>query len=1150
MYQLKAIGKLYGGRKNEIEIQSNYRKALKRLDTFSHVHLFYVVSKAGEWKLETQIVEIEGVEIKSGKVKIKKWDKAEQEVEIVDIKPYFPCEDSVRERCENPLPIQRNMTLLPIDGRENEFEIKKVGCIRQTHGLIYIEIDENIPIKSNYIKVIWWFDQFDKAQYRKAVECNPPYEDAPRSGIFATRSPVRPNPLAMTVAKVEKIDERLNRIYISGIESFDKTPCLGIMDYQTELDYIEEVRVPEYLAHWPQWLDIRKQDESAETEHNGQEDSIGSVLDLLKKSEQETLIQGKTDDWASHQKGHANKEDGIWVKGARENNLKSIDVKVPYEKITAVVGVSGSGKSSLIKDTIYAECKRRMEYLSNDHNVLARPQMEYMSGCIPSVMIQQNAIRGNSQSTIGTYTSCYDYIRMIYASVGVRHCPRCGHEIIPLTKEKIKTLLTKQDQVVIYSLNQQKVSGSTLEEQIDQALAIGKGAFYAKVGTGNLILLQTKQKCFHCDTLMFELTPSTFSYLDLENRCPRCNGTGKVVEADPKKIIEHPEQSIMQGASSFWGKLKSFKENPNANWMKGQVIGLADKMEVDLEKPWNELPEAFQKKLLWGSEEQVTFSYDNKKNGRKGEITRQVEGVIPIIERLFNENDAAKQMEKYLTSVPCMACHGERLGKEGREVTIGSYRYPEVAALSFKEIKAWCEDLPKLLGWETYEKIKNPVSRLLELVEAAKSLGIDYLNLNRETSTLSGGEGQRLKLLAALQNHMTGLLYVFDEPSKGLHPKDYEKVAKVLYDLKEEGNTVIMVEHNEDMIKVADYIIEIGPASGEEGGYLAMAGSQEAMLAHNGSQIGKYLSHKGHKPLYPIRNLDKAKFIGMEHLNYNNLKDVSISFPKEALTCICGVSGSGKSSLMRGEIYEYFSKAKTFKEVCLVDQKPIGKSSRSVIATYMDIMDEIRSKMAKTEEAIALSYDEKLFSFNGEEGQCETCKGEGRIKLKYLEDTYVPCTECKGKRYKKSVLKVTYKEKNIAQLLEMSVKDAVTFWEGQKEMVDALQVMEEVGLGYLKLGQSTSTLSGGEASRLKLAKELVGSKRQNVLYLFDEPTTGLHFSDIDRILELIHKLIEKGNTVMAIEHNKQFLANCDWKIEIGPGAGEAGGQIIYQGKVK
>ena len=701
MYRLKAIGKLYGGSKNEIVIFPNYRKALKRLDGFSHIHLFYVASEKGQWQLKTQIVEMETVEVKSGKIKLKSLSGLIQEVDLVDIKPYFPCEDSLRERCENSLPLQRNITLLPVEGSEDEFEIEKVGYIRQTHGLIYIEMNQSISIKSDYIKVIWWFDKFDEAKYRRAVECNPPYENAPRSGIFATRSPVRPNPLDMTVAQVEKIDERLNRIYISGIESFDKTPCLGMMDYQTELDYKEKVTLPEYLEHWPKWLDIRKQDEEEEhtqetdvQEENTQKDSIDSILTLLKKSEQETLSQAQTDKWRKLKEEHPDKKDGIWVKGARENNLKEIDVKIPYKKITAVVGVSGSGKSSLVKDTIYAECKRRMEYLSNEHHVLARPKMEYMSGCIPSVMIQQNAIRGNSQSTIGTYTSCYDYIRMIFATIGVRHCPRCGHEIIPLTKEKIKNLLMQQDEVSIYSLDKQRVNRGSIEEQIEEALAIGKGAFYAKLGSESVILLQTKQKCFHCDTLMFELTPSTFSYLDLESRCPMCNGTGEVVAADPKKIIEHPELSIMQGASSFWGKLKSFKENPNANWMKGQVIGLANQMKVDLDKPWNELPEAFQRKLLWGSEEEVTFSYDNKKNGRKGEITRQVEGVIPIIERLFNENDGAKQMEKYLAHMPCMSCDGERIGKEGRTVTIGAYRYPEVAALSFKEIKAWCETLP------------------------------------------------------------------------------------------------------------------------------------------------------------------------------------------------------------------------------------------------------------------------------------------------------------------------------------------------------------------------------------------------------------------------------------------------------------------------
>lgn len=1148
MYQLKKIGKVVGGKQNEIQIDSDYRRALKRLDGFSHAHLFYIVNKKNAWQLETQIVEIIEVDTKSGKVKIKDWHLEWQETDLVDIKPYFPCEDSVKEKCDTHDLSLRSVSLLAHEKEKNLFEMQSIGVIRQTHGLVYIDLDSAFSIKSDYIKVIWWFDKFDDEKYRKIVECNPPYEEAPRSGVFATRSPVRPNPLAMTVAKIERIDKKLGRIYISGIESFDKTPCLGIIDYQTELDFREEVKVPKYLSHWPKWLDIRKKDGTISKEIETAEEQDISILSLINEENRKAFAEEKEE--CKKEELSKITEEAIWVKGAKENNLKNIDVRIPYKKITAVVGVSGSGKSSLVKDTIYAECKRRMEYLSNDHHVLPKPKMEYMSGCIPSVLIEQNVIRGNSQSTVGTYTSCYDFIRMIFATVGIRHCPRCGHEIIPLTKEQIIRILKDQNNIEIFSLDKKEIDGMDRVMQIEKALELGKGAFYVQTSNKEWILVQTKQKCFHCDTLLFKLTPATFSYLDLENRCPKCNGTGKEVEVDLSKLIEHPERSLLEGASSFWGKLKSFVDSPNANWMKGQVIGLAEKMQIDLKLPWDELPEEFKEKLLWGAEEEVTFTYDNKKNGRKGEITRKVEGTIPIIMRFYQENENASSVMKYLSWITCETCHGERIGKEGRTVTIGKMRYPEVAALSFKELNDWCESLKNQLDHIAYVKISGPVSRLMEITKAATTLGIEYISLNRETSTLSGGEGQRLKLLAAMQNHMTGLLYVFDEPSKGLHPKDYLRVAKILEGLKEEGNTVMMVEHNEEMIKVADHVIEIGPGAGKEGGYVVDSGSFEEVITHKETQIGKYLAQKKHQRLFPKMKLDDKKFCHLEHLNYNNLKDVSIRFPKEALTCICGVSGSGKSSLMRGEVFEYYSKQKEFKEVCLVDQNPIGKSSRSVVATYTGIMDFMREQLAHTKEAEALGFDEKYFSFNSEEGQCESCRGDGRVKLMFLEDAYMPCPECNGLRYKKSVLKVTFREKHVGELLEMSVQEALSFWEKENEMVEVLKILVEVGLGYLKLGQSTASLSGGEASRLKLAKQLMGSKRQNVLYLFDEPTTGLHFSDIDRILELIHKLIEKGNTVMVIEHNKQFIPNCDWMIEVGPGAGKQGGTIVYQGEVE
>ncbi len=688
--------------------------------------------------------------------------------------------------------------------------------------------------------------------------------------------------------------------------------------------------------------------------------------------------------------------------------------------------------------------------------------------------------------------------------------------------------------------------------QIEGVLSQGKGGFYARLEDGGYILLQTRQKCYHCGKLMFAMTPASFSYMDADSRCPVCNGTGKVVRVDENKIIEHPERSLLDGAASFYGKLRTFIDSPNANWMKGQVFGLAEQMEIDLEQPWEELPADFREILLHGAKREVTFHYHNQKNGRKGEITRPVEGICRIIERIHEENSDTHTLEKYLTKVTCETCGGERLNMKGRTAVLRQVRYPEAAGMTFHEILDFCDELRTKRSDYEYEKIEHAVRALKEIAESAVQLGIGYLQMNQDTGTLSGGEGQRLKLLGAFKNHISGILYIFDEPSKALHPSDYKKIMYMLRALKEEGNTIIIVEHNEDMIRIADNIIEIGPGAGEQGGTLTGEGTPDAMLQHQGTQICRYMG-AGKKYSIQGSNQERDKadeekpLIHMQDLTYHNLKNIRIAFPQNALTCICGVSGSGKSSLMKGEIYNRAKQGKEFAEVVMVDQQPIGKTSKSIVATYIGVMAEIRNAFAAADLAIQNGWDEKYFSFNGQLGQCDTCKGEGRVKLKYMEDTYVQCPDCKGKRYQREILAVQYKDKNIADILNLSVDDAIVFLSGFGDALRALYSLQRVGLGYLKLGQKTATLSGGEASRLKLAKELLVKKGQ-VLYLVDEPTTGLQFSDIDHLLRLMDELLAGGNTVVAIEHNKQFLQHCNWQIELGPGAGRAGGQVLSQGK--
>lgn len=1143
MVQLNKIGKIkYEEAKTWIVLEKQYKKALTHVREFSHIHLFYTYKERDVWNMNTRIVKIQSVDVKAGIIEAGNWNVDLPESDVIDIKPYFPCEDSVKEAGEQSPVLERTLEIMKKDAK-GHYQMEPVGLIRNSHGECYIQLKNMSEITSGYIKVFWWFDKFDSDKYRRLTQCNPPYENAPKTGIFASRSPVRPNPLAMTVANITRVDKEQKRIYINAIESFDKTPCLGILAYCKNRDFVPECEVPEWLSHWPKWVDAVKPDLNS---------GIVACKDsrltaLLKEPKERNREVSLSPEEPLKEEG---KKDGLWIKGAREHNLKGINIKIPYGKITAVVGVSGSGKSSLVHDTIYAECRRRMEYLNNNRNQLQKPDAEYMTGCIPSVIISQKEIRGNSQSTVGTYTNAYDYLRILYASVGIRHCPDCSHEIIPLTRDTILQILSKEKEAVILDRRKQVMEGDTLREKVDTALERGKGAFYAKLGSDEFILLQTRQKCFRCDKLMFELTPASFRYSDPESRCPFCNGTGETVELDESKIIEHPELSLLDGASSFYGKLKGFRTNPNANWMKGQVFGLADKLKVDLEKPWKELPEEFKDKILHGTgQETVTFVYENRKNGRKGEIVRPAEGICQIIKRLYDENSDSKALDNYMTRVTCDHCQGERLNKEGRMVTINKIRYPQAAAMSFLEMIDFIDALVSVMGKTEYEKVKSTLKGLKEVARSAKKLGIGYLKMSQGTATLSGGEGQRLKLLAAMQNHMTGILYVFDEPSKGLHPKDYRKVADVIQTLKREGNTVLIVEHNEDMIRIADHIIEIGPGAGELGGYLVGEGTFEAMIHHKGTQLSQYLHpQRKNKPVFVRKTPCTMSFFNMEGLHYRNLKDISIQFPKNALTCICGVSGSGKSSLMKGEIYSRLRKGKEFSEVILADQKPIGKTSKSVIATYLGIMDSIRAVMASTKQALEWGFDERYFSFNGEAGQCAACKGEGRIKLKYLEDSYVLCPDCRGKRYQKEILAVQYQGKTIDELLKMSIDQASDFWIDNKEIVKKLEVVKRVGLGYLKIGQSTTTLSGGEASRLKLAKELMSTKRKNVLYLLDEPTTGLHFSDIDHLQILITDLIKDGNTVIAIEHNKQFSENCDWLIELGPGAGKEGGEVVRQGQ--
>lgn len=1171
MYKLNSIGKMQcDKKKGAICLHKTYHKGLKYLELFSHIIVFFTDEKTNA-RLQEQVFQIVSVDEKTGMIEFRldklQYDWMKHQT-VFDIKPYFPCEDRVKKSTVCNVNRTKMMQVeLSIVSKGESYEIVPIGKIGVWEGKKYIALQEGtdtimeMAACCSHIKIIWWFDKFDSQKYRRCVTCNPPYENAKRTGIFASRSPVRPNPIAITTAKITKINNEQKQVFVSEIEAFEGTPCLALLPYEEERDLRDDIRVPEWLAHWPKWLDEKEQNELT-----GMLGVKKSALEILLERRVQNNILEKEENLFTESGSDENNSKmpaAIRIKGARENNLKNFDCFIPYHKITAVVGVSGSGKSSLVNDTIYAECRRRMDFLTEGFGEIKRPDMDSMEGTIPAVLLSQREIYKNSRSTVGTYSNAYDYLRSIFAAVGIRHCPICGNPVIPMTEEQISKILDSYKDVTIYDLRKHRIDTGSLSECIHKALSQSEGAVYARIMDGEKMLFQTTQKCYVCDKLLYELTPSTFQYSNPESMCPVCTGTGEKSQVDISRLVEYPDKSILQGASSWWGKLHQFIENPNANWMKGEVIGLAEKMNVDLRQPWCKLPEEFRQKAIYGSDgEEVTFAYQNRKNGRKGEITRPVEGAYHIITRCCLEKGNQAFSDKYIKKVKCDSCEGEKLNAEGRLVTIGNRRFPEVAAMSFQKIADWCRELPRVLGEYKFESIKEQVRRLYQLTIMAEQLGIAYLQLNRTTNTLSGGESQRLKYISVMNHAMSGMLYVLDEPSRGMHPKDYAKIAHMIETLRDSGNTVVMVEHNEDMTAIADNIIEIGPEAGEKGGYLVGEGEYSAMLQHCGMQTSRYVGYRKMAECYQERNLQMSEWLRIYGANYNNLKDVTVSIPIGAMTCICGVSGSGKSSLVKGVIYQELSRrikedtnagrcdrienADKFKKVIMVDQSSIGRTPSSVPATYIGIMDKIRMIFAATAYAKERQLTASVFSFNGKEGQCDHCNGNGKIKAKYAEDIWLTCPTCRGKRYKQAILEITYQEKHIADILDYSINEAYQFFSSIEEIRKPLAILQEVGLGYLKLGQSATTLSGGEASRLKLAKELIVYNTKNTLFLFDEPTTGLHFSDIENLNRLFQRLIVEGNTVIMIEHNKQMCAYCDWVIEIGPGAAEDGGQIIKQ----
>lgn len=800
----------------------------------------------------------------------------------------------------------------------------------------------------------------------------------------------------------------------------------------------------------------------------------------------------------------------LLLKGCRQNNLKNIDAAIPKNKLTVITGVSGSGKSSLAFDTIYAEGKRR--YLDNMSNsaklqeLMEKPDFDTIQGLTPTIAIEQKKGSQNPRSTVGTLTGILDQLRMLYVAIGTSYCPYCG---IPVRKE-------------------------------------GKN----------------KNRCPVCKSLFQPLTVSSFNANTHLGACHTCNGLGVLYEVNPDSIVVNEELSVLDGATSYFGKLRGKK--PTGNWMVGELYAIAADMKIDLDTPWKELPEEFKRAVLYGTGDKI-YSFKYNSGGRNTEIRRPAAGAIAHIQRLFREAKSEDNPQKqYMKKVPCPTCHGELLGLEARYTTIMGYRLCELTQMSIEQLRDWTYSLEPLLtesqiskAGEALQEIRLRVIRLLQV-------GLPYLTLSRTAPTLSGGELQRVRLSAQLGSDLTGLTYILDEPSIGLHPRDHQLMINTIKRLRDKGNTVIVVEHDRDTMLSADYIVDMGPGAGVHGGEIVAMGTVDEVKNNPRSATGQYL--KGGNGYIRPKRKKPVEWLALKGCKSNNLKNIDVSFPLHVMCCITGVSGSGKSSLVFETLVpaleeaihhqRAFSKSYESVEGCenidgfiQMDQSPIGKSSRSTPATYIGVFDAIRALYAKQPEAIEAGMTESHFSFNSKEGQCPACEGQGQIKtvFPYMADTYVTCSECGGSRYQEAVLKVLYKGKSIGDVLNMDVSEAISFFADAPELLPKLRLMEEVGLSYLKLGQRNAALSGGEAQRLKLAKELGGKQKKHMVYVLDEPTTGLHFQDIQKLLVIFKKLTDAGHSLFIIEHNTDMIGASDWVIDIGPEGGRGGGTVVAAG---
>jgi excinuclease ABC subunit A len=915
--------------------------------------------------------------------------------------------------------------------------------------------------------------------------------------------------------------------------------------------------------------------------------------------------------------------DELVVHGAREHNLKDITVRLPRNRLICITGLSGSGKSSLAFDTIYAEGQRRYveslsAYARQFLQMMEKPDVDHIDGLSPAISIDQKTTSRNPRSTVGTVTEIYDYLRLLYARVGRPHCPVCGKPIAGQSIDAIVDQVLMLDEGTRFTVNaplvrdrkgeykdvfeellregftRVKVDGEQflleegvppldkkfkhtievvvdrlvmkgdlrlrLTQSIETAAGLADGLIVVSVIDGADLLFSENFACPDHGVSLPELQPRIFSFNAPHGACPRCTGLGSQQEIDPDLLVPDPSLSIDDGALVPWSV------GGSSGFYEAVIQAIADRYEIDTSKPWSELTEEEQQRFLYGTDgERVYVQYRNRM-GRRRKYMLAFDGIVASLERRYKETDSSQQrerIEEYMSLRPCPVCKGARLKPEVLAVTVGRRSINEFTHMSVSAALSFLDELgltetEQLIGHRIVKEIRERLTFL-------DDVGVGYLTLDRAAATLSGGEAQRLRLATQIGSQLVGVLYILDEPSIGLHQRDNARLIGTLERLRDIGNTVVVVEHDEEMMRRADWLVDMGPGAGLHGGEVVAEGPAEKVARNRRSVTGQFLAHSRTIAIPERRGDDRGSFV-VRGASQHNLKNIDVEFPIGKFVCITGVSGSGKSTLVNEIVYKALANRlnrarikpgahtrvegiEAFDKVIEIDQKPIGRTPRSNPATYTDLFTHIRELYSLTQEAKVRGYKPGRFSFNVRGGRCETCKGDGQIKIEmhFLPDVYVPCETCKGARYNRETLEVRFKDKSIADVLDMSVEEALKFFAKIPKIRRRLQTLHDVGLDYIKLGQPATTLSGGEAQRVKLAAELSKVATGKTLYILDEPTTGLHFADIEKLLETLQRLVDAGNTMIVIEHNLDVIKQADWIVDLGPEGGEAGGKIVAAG---